>query len=253
MNRKINTNNETFGITAEKVVCDLFGLVYPEHIIYRSSDKMETELLPCIRQFFEENSLLEVIEHIGYRNGCADFRLTDGQTLSLKTNKAKHGKVCPQNIGQISRNKFDNCFEIEGDCLDTDNHRKESIIQSPKRFIRKYFDNLFCCDYMLYIHPEYKRGTRGTRGTRGKRKIYVCDFYDKNNTEYPFQEDNHFTFTRYAQPTKKPNGKPVPKWNESSTIKYGGNSIGEFQFHKNRNNVKFRFNMRNMMKQVKVY
>ena len=243
MNKKFNSNNETFGITAEKVVCDLFGLSYPEHIGYRSSSKMARKLLPCISQFFNKNPMLKVVEHIGHHNGCTDFMLRDGKTLSLKTNKAKHGKVCPQNIGQISRAKFDNHFlEINNECFD-DNFRKESIIKSPKRFLQEYYNNLFCCDYMLYIHPEYKRGN-------GQK--YVCELYDKNNAECPFQEDKYFTFTRYDKPTTNSKGKYVPKWNESSTIKYDGTSVGEFQFHKNRNNVKFRFNMRNMNKQIRV-
>ncbi len=46
-----------------------------------------------------------------------------------------------------------------------------------------------------------------------------------------------FTFTR-----------DLDDWNESNTVKYEGINIGEFQVHKNRNSLKFRFDMRNLIK-----
>ena len=60
------------------------------------------------------------------------------------------------------------------------------------------------------------------------RKIDVID-------KFPFKNDKLFTFT-----------KDLKNWNESTTIKYNNISIGEFQIHNNRNNIKFRYILENL-------
>ena len=44
--------------------------------------------------------------------------------------------------------------------------------------------------------------------------------------------------------------KNSDNWNEGSTLKYNNKNIGEFQFHKNRDCIKFRFFMLNLINQI---
>ena len=88
-------NNEIFGMTAEKVICDLYNLDYPDYLVTRSNKQLELKLIPYLRNFLKQYNI-NVVEYIGYRNDPEDFILENGETLSVKTNMAKHGKVCPQ-------------------------------------------------------------------------------------------------------------------------------------------------------------
>ena len=265
-------NNEIFGMTAEKVICDLYNLDYPDYLVTRSNRQLELKLIPYLRDFLKRYNI-NVVEYIGYRNDPEDFILENGETLSVKTNMAKHGKVCPQKIGQTTRKKWDAYFNMETDSWSEDDqgneerpiefydqYRKECINNNPSKFISKYYDNLFCCDHMLYIYPNPK-------GIR-RSQTFICQWIDKNNIQYPFKLDNKFTFTRYIKPELYPQyntraylkrkrnsnikKKKRPKWGHSTTIKYDGISIGEFQFHRpiKRNIVNFRFKMPTLLKMI---
>ena len=98
--------NETFGITAEKVVCNLFNIDVPREYKDRYSVSLSNEIFPVIKEAFE--SLPKAIKSTGTEKGIRgensksphDFILEDGQTLSLKTNTGK--MVCPSEVGQPS-------------------------------------------------------------------------------------------------------------------------------------------------------
>jgi adenine-specific DNA-methyltransferase len=49
-------------------------------------------------------------------------------------------------------------------------------------------------------------------------------------------------------PVGRGGGARTANWNESSTVKYQQNTLGEFQIHKKRDCVKFRFNIINLLK-----
>ena len=67
---------------------------------------------------------------------------------------------------------------------------------------------------------------------QGKEYLYKILSYDATSK---FKKDK-FTFT-----------KNLENWNESNTVKYYGITIGEFQVHNNRNCLKFRFDMKNLI------
>ena len=87
--------------------------------------------------------------------------------------------------------------------------------------MNKYLRYLFDCDYLLWIYKNRDSF---------KYKILSSDLH------FEFKKEK-FTFTR-----------DLDDWNESNTVKYEGITIGEFQVHKNRNSLKFRFDMRNLIK-----
>ena len=78
-------NNEIFGMTAEKVICDLYNLDYPDYLVTRSNKQLELKLIPYLRNFLKQYNI-NVVEYIGYRNDPEDFILENGETLSVKTN-----------------------------------------------------------------------------------------------------------------------------------------------------------------------
>lgn len=99
-------NNETLGITAEKTVCDLFGLEYPKNFFKRYSVEMQYQLEDIISYAFE--SLPIPIKYCGSLPGerggnsksSYDFILTGDKTLSLKTNIGK--KFVHQKLGNLT-------------------------------------------------------------------------------------------------------------------------------------------------------
>lgn len=203
------STNETFGVTCERLICDLQGIPFPLEMISRT---METRLTTRLREnllavFAQHNIVVQ--EYCGNTNKKVDFKLADGKTLSVKTN-LRGDKICPQLIGQTTRERFDRCFGINGD-------RKEWIMQHVEEMLPTYFDHAFCCDYLLWINEH----TGECRIIPKPRRVSFRDI--------------HFTRTLEA-------------WNESNTVKIGKLSLGEFQVHRNRNCIKFRFNLLNLLK-----
>lgn len=105
--KNISYNNETFGMTAEKTICDLFNLEFPSHLLHRTSRIIESQIKPTVVEAF--NNLPKPIKHTGSEPGirmaeskCSyDFLLNGNLTLSLKTNTGK--MVCPPEVGQPRR------------------------------------------------------------------------------------------------------------------------------------------------------
>jgi len=220
-----NINNETLGISAEYCICQTYNI---ENTINcnRVHQGMVNNLKNIIDQFKNDNPNIKINKHIGGENKSTDFIFNDNLTLSVKTNKSKSGpKVCPQNIGQPTKQKF---CEVNKLNLNSSNIEiKEYIINNIETLTKNYFDNLFCCNKLLWIY----------KNTKNKYEYKLLEKQD-----YPFNENN-FTFTRTNNSDKK--------WDEGTTLKYNNISIGEFQIHKNRNCIKFRFFMRNLLKFIK--
>lgn len=217
----LQKNNETFGISIEYMICKKFNLdckVLENRI---SSEYVNNiKLLTLIDKIFK--SLPEVNKHIGYENGPIDFICKDNTSLSIKTNLLNNKKVCPQDIGQISKEKFIKLF-IKGNIY-TSEIIKKNILINPSYFIKKYLEKTFICTNLVWIYND--------KGT------YLAKIYNKGLIKNKFFsiKSKDYTFT-----------KTFENWNESNTIKYKGITIGEFQIHNNRNVVKFRFNFLNLL------
>jgi len=214
-------NNETTGISGELAICNFYKLDYPKHLQIRSSKRISNQIKTCIQKFSKEHPEIKFIKHLGAKNEKSDFELEDKKVLSLKTNIKIKNKMCPQDIGQISRNKFDKVFKLYPNQNDLD--RKKFIISDTLNIINKYWEKLWCCNFLLWIYKEnYK---------------WEYKFFDETMIhKSPFKDHTKFKFTQTAE-----------SWNEGATLKYDNISIGEFQFHKNRDNVKFRFILANVL------
>ena len=223
---------ETFGMTAEKTICDLFGLSYPANFKARCSARLQDEITPVVKTAFTE--LPDAIKHTGSEKGergkeskCSyDFVLAGQKTLSLKTNTGK--MVCPPEVGQpgaetcyLYFKHLTDATEMTGDVF------KEMVLTRIAEMMPIYVEHLLDSDYLLWVFKKKENF---------EYKIFNSDFA-KNMV----WDGSAFTFTK---PT-------IEEWNESNTLKYNGVSIGEFQVHKARSCFKFRFNMENFEKVIK--
>ena len=160
------------------------------------------------------------------------YTICNNNYLSAKTCKkgkntlknGKNGKVCPQIIGQPSKKKF---CEYFNKYLNIDvNYNTEEI----KNFIIVNIDTLlYHYTIKTFISPIiYYNETRDIL------------YYIKLNEKIIWNKDD-IKFTRNKN------------WNESSSIKINNITIGEFQIHNNRDNIKFRWNFENLLKIHKDY
>jgi hypothetical protein len=222
-------NNETLGISAELAVCNLFKLNYPEHLESRSSMSLVKKITPELKKAFlnipNPKSYIGSTKGLKGKNSKSphDFILEDDSTLSLKTNQGK--MVCPPEVGQPSLDKFKYYFgKYMDDWMDPYKSIKKLVYENISTLIKVYFDYLFSSDYVLYV----KLSESIYHILISKKEIDLKNFWDAKQ----------FSFTK-----KTPN-----EWNESNTVKYKNISLGEFQIHRNRTGLKFRFNYENLLK-----
>ena len=186
-----------------------------------SNTRFTTKLRTKLESLLQENGL-RVAEYIGYKNDRVDFVLTDGKTLSVKTN-LQSDKVCPQVIGQTTQKKFCSFFNIS---TESPPEIKQWIYTHIAAMLPVYFNHTFCCDYLLWVNE-----------TTAECKLIA----KPDQVNFP-----NISFTR-----------ALSGWNESNTVKIRPSlntkpvSIGEFQFHRNRNCIKFRFNLLPLLKLIK--
>lgn len=226
--------SETLGITAEKTVCDIFNLRYPQNFLHRYSSKLEKELMPVIESAFEylPAATIHTGSMAGERGGdskCSyDFLLKDNKELSLKTNTGK--MVCPPEVGQPSAATCHMYFKrfVEADHIDGPIF-KQMVLENVDKLIPIYVNYLFDSDYLLWI---YKHNSG-----------YDYRIFNKEFASNMKWEKELFSFTKQT----------LEEWNESNTLKYDGVSIGEFQVHKARDCYKFRFNLENLVRVIQKY
>lgn len=226
--RKEIITNETFGISAEKAICDQFHLSVPPQYQGRYSVHFVKNLAPLVDEAFK--FLPGVIDSTGATSGkrgeqskCSyDFILQNNQTLSVKTNLTGH-MICPPEVGQPGAKtclhyfkKLTNSKEMTPDIF------KQMVFDQIHLMLPIYLKHLFDSNYLLWFYQD-KGGF--------KFKIFQQDFIKDLKWE-----KSKFSFTRQS----------VEEWNESNTLKYNGVKIGEFQVHKARSCFKFRFEMLNL-------
>ncbi len=229
---EVKMTTETFGMTAEKTICDIFGLSYPANFKTRCSARLQEEITPTVKAAFTE--LPDAIKHTGSEKGergkeskCSyDFVLAGQKTLSLKTNTGK--MVCPPEVGQpgaetcyLYFKHLTDATEMTGDIF------KEMVLNRIAEMMPIYVEHLLDSDYLLWIYK--------------KKNAYEYKIFNSDFAKNMVWDSGAFTFTKPA----------IEEWNESNTLKYNGISIGEFQVHKARSCFKFRFNMENFEKVIK--
>lgn len=222
-------NNETLGITAEKVICDHFHLPLPKEYKGRSSIVLERKIKPVVSKAFR--TLPKAVESTGAKSGergknskCSyDFLLEGGKQLSVKTNTGK--MVCPPEVGQPGADTCMLYFQCFTDAASMTNEVfKKMVFVHIADLLPIYLHHLFDSDYLLWIYQD-----------KDKFSFKIFDSAFGNKIEW---KRERFSFTK----------SNLEEWNESNTVKYDGISIGEFQVHQHRSCFKFRFNLENLEK-----
>jgi hypothetical protein len=196
----------------------------------------DTALQEQIRSALAQLPRIE--RHIGDDNTDVDFVLEGNQTLSVKTNTSASKMVCPQTIGQATRQRFLHYFghlyryghhsdaSMKLPPSDTDKI-KWIILKHAGHLLHQYLQSTFKCDYLLWI--VRKPGGTPSYETRIFPRALVL------HTILP-SRDLSFSKSNSAA------------WKESNTVYYDGIPIGSFQIHCNRNAVKFRFHFTNLLR-----
>ena len=203
-----NINNEDLGKEFEKAVCIYYGIEFKGNFKYNiENSKRLADKLTPLKDIWAPTA-----EHTANNRSYHDFTyLSNGlmRHLSLKTNKSSGGKVCPQVIGQPTSKTFRKHFGLSEDV-----NIKDYITNNFSSMLEKYWNNAYDVP-MLYYNEK-------------NDKIYYI-----KASKYPEFEKEYLSL-----------GKD---WNESTTLKYKGKTIGEFQVHNHRDCIKFRWNHKNLM------
>lgn len=227
---------EKIGISAEIAIAEYFNLYVNPYYKIRGNEQIIQSIKPLIKDIFDNNEISYPKELVAEGQNLVDFILTSGETLSIKTNQKKLGKVAPQKVGQPTAKTFFQYFEdliednIPANKEEQRRFFKWFIINNIDVAIKRYWEWLFNCDYILYFYNFLNKDNSLNKSP----KYIVLD-----KMEMPELKKENFSFTQSLE-----------TWNESNTVKYNGISIGEFQVHNNRDCFKFRFNIANLHKVI---
>ena len=217
-NKKVLT--EDLGKIFEMAICLLYEI--PFDGTYSYSMEEATQLMLSIRNL--KDSFSFPIKHVAKNGNQYDFEGTECNDikLSAKTTK-KDGKVCPQVIGQPSKKKFCSYFKLPETI--TIEEIKNHIVDNIVTMLDIYFHYTFDCPIVYY--------------NKNKSKLLLI----VNNRKITWKKEDisfsHIIKSKY--------------WNESTTIKICGITIGEFQVHNNRDCIKFRWCFEKLLKTFEEY
>jgi hypothetical protein len=232
------SNNETLGMSCEQAICEIFDQ-YDAIDEKRYNRNTVNELKSIVKKFLDDNSPDIKLNYVGGKGNLIDFKDLENKTYSIKTNNIKGNMVCPQDIGQSTRSKFneklyrkisndeDPDYELSDDTI------RKFITQNPHKLFVEYFKKLFCCDYLLHV----KCNKLTNNNTFEKFNITM---HQKLFLNYTNIKDDKIIFTNQTNNWKS-NTMKIQVKNEYI-------SIGEFQIHTSRNSIKFRFNFPNLLK-----
>jgi hypothetical protein len=211
----ISVATEDLGKIFEMAICILFDTPFEGKYKYsiEEANKLTTRIQPLLLVFPHK------IKHTAKNGSQYDFTGIDNSEikLSAKTTK-KDGKICPQIIGQPTKKKFCEYFNL--DILVSSNEIKTFIETNISNMLYKYFELTFDCPIIYY---NQKKDT--------VKLIYIFDKIDwqKYTIEFSHIKKNKI-------------------WNESTTIYINKTPIGEFQIHNHRDCIKFRWAFENLLK-----
>ena len=205
---------EDLGKIFEMAICILYGIPFDGKYKYsmEKAEKLKDRIIGLNEAFPHK------LKHTAKRGNRYDFTGVEDDTikLSAKTTK-KDGKVCPQVIGQPSKKKFCQFFDI--DLKYTSDQIKTYIISNINIMLDSYFEHTFDCPIIYYNEKTNK-----LQFIKLKNKID----WNSYTIEFSHQKNNK-------------------TWNESSTISINNITIGEFQLHNHRDNIKFRWAFENVL------
>jgi len=214
---KMNTKKvltEDLGKIFEMAICLLYEIEYDGKYKYSLNEANNIkDKLHKLKNVFPFK-----IKHIAKNGSKYDFVSIDDDKifLSAKTTK-KNAKVCPQVIGQPSKKKFCEFFEI--DLLYNLEQIKNYIEKNVNTLLEIYALKTFGCPIIYY--------------NKHKNIILFVKLIENINWKNYDISFSHIIKNK--------------KWNESSSIVINGFTIGEFQIHNHRDCIKFRWSFEKLL------
>ena len=222
-------NNAELGMTLQKCICDYYQIEPCDsakkqfEASYNNKYKAQSDKI--IDLLFSELGMnpIECLtftpsENAGERLSPHNFRLSDGSSLSIRTN-IKGDKVAPRVVGQAGLDTFNEHFsDIAGFRITDKNEIKSVVFNNIHLMLPVFIDYFFVSDYTVWVHED-------------DNGDFTYTLFNKDSFVDIDLDRSAFTFT-----------KDLLSWNESTTLKYKGKSLAEIQIHKNRT-FKFRFIM----------
>ena len=213
--------SENLGKSFEKAICLLYNTPFHGRTYQYNMNDAEKLMERTIRL----KKIYPSIQHVTDYGSKYDFIIENSEDkyLNAKTTKYR-GKVCPQVIGQCTRNNFCKYFNIiNQDLINV----KEFIQGNIAMIIKKYFENTFLCP-ILYYNENLDR--------LSIIKLRQGILWEKYQLEFRHLQRNMpwtGSTTLYI----------VDEFSETNI------PIGEFQIHANRDVVKFRWYFENLLEQ----
>jgi hypothetical protein len=220
---------ETVGISAEIAIADIFKVSVSADYKKRGDKETINKIKKVVRKVFSQHNIPNPQRFVAEKQNPIDFELVDGKTLSVKTNQKKLGKVAPQNVGQCTSETYFEKFKS----LTTRKPKryedkvklfKEISVSKIDKVFEIYWKNLFHCDYYIHFYNVCS----------GNLSYAVFE-----KPKVPQIKKGNFSFTHIEK---------NKDWNEGTTLRYSGITIGEFQAHQSKDCFKFRFDISGIKK-----
>ncbi len=227
---KRKNHNECLGRTVEYFISKMYFDNESEEDINKifKPELIDLKLIQKDMELFEKlKTFYPYLQYIGNSDNKYDFKyndINDGEKIKYVSVKSNFNgkKVCPQVIGQTTFKKYKSYFKIDENY--TKDELKVYIMEHIDEILKTYLKYTFHCDIIYYFKEKKKNYLQ----------IVKYDESRLNNVEF---EKGFVSFSHI---------KNKKDWNESTTVYYTLNdktiSIGEFQVHNNRDNIKFRWN-----------
>lgn len=208
-------NNETFGITLQYAVCVKYKLDN-KISLKRIDEKLLKKILKSTilgKMFRGKKPIKYLTDSKDYTSEFVtkcphNFLLKNNETLSIKTFKSSGKMFAPKVVGQSGLKVLNHYFgDLYKEEITRDNF-KEFCLENVNEILPVLIDYALVSDYNCYVYLfdddiEFDTIKRG------------------NFPELTFEKER-FTFTKST----------VLEWNQSTTVKYDGETVLEMQLHK---------------------
>ena len=230
-NKKQKIENYLIGSSVEYLICKIYNKFNNDYEkIFNKKNIDEIFVEENIKLFQKLKDYYKSLVYIGNSNHKFDFKVDSLEEIYISVKSNFNGKkVCPQVIGQTTLNKYKKYFDLSN--LFNIENVKMYIINHIDSVLHKYLINTFHCDIIYFCYHKRTLSKKKDKNVlqiiKYNPHILHTFLFDKNNISFSHIKNNK-------------------DWNESTTVYYTLNneivSIGEFQIHNHRDNIKFRWN-----------
>lgn len=222
-------NNETFGITFQYAICKRYGLQNDISLERTNEDILfRIENSGIIEKIFESSIPVEFLtfskKYISeYVRSCPhNFLLANDDTFSVRTFGGKNKMFAPKVVGQSGDETFNHFFgDLAEERVDRSNF-KLFCLTKVHEILPLLIDYALVSDRTSWVYLD--KNDQLTYRTILRQNLPDLTF-----------DHRDFSFTKST----------VFEWNETTTAKYQGKTIIEFQLHTNRSGYKIRLHREN--------